>query len=475
MDIIQQIAAKMIEQVFEKIRLEGLSDIGKTIKALQPIVSDTILKIIRACIEAMDNALVDDAKAQRRKDGITVKERNVERTFQTDLGDLKYNRTYFKLKDGNYAYLLDQIIGVEPYERISKDLIAGILESSASQSYQRAVESSGQDISRQTVHNRLLAIKEVVTEIKRTEETPKTLDMFADEDHVHLNPKGSAMVPLVTITEGIDTSNPKRHHTINPLHMAEYGMQIDAFRDNVVAVLCQRYDLEKVRQINIHADGGTWIQELAHIIPNSRMAMDGFHLEKRLKAFLHLEGARSYAGKVREALKDVNGLETLKKYCDAISQKQTTEDNKTKVNDFYSYCSTHWKSIVLRMNKEVCGSCTEPLVGHTLSGRLSRNPISWSKDGLSKMTMVVAYTKNGNHLSGSDIRIRPDKETVHSFEEDGYAKYNDYAVKQANDFLNSVHDWSLFDSPGVISGKVDGTYMLRKSFGSFRSLADLAC
>ena len=149
MDIIQQIAAKMIEQVFEKIRLEGLSDIGKTIKALQPIVSDTILKIIRACIEAMDNALVDDAKAQRRKDGITVKERNVERTFQTDLGDLKYNRTYFKLKDGNYAYLLDQIIGVEPYERISKDLIAGILESSASQSYQHVVESSGQDISRQ--------------------------------------------------------------------------------------------------------------------------------------------------------------------------------------------------------------------------------------------------------------------------------------------------------------------------------------
>ena len=43
MDIIQQIARKMVEEICTTIQKNGLNDIEKTIKALQPVVSGTVL------------------------------------------------------------------------------------------------------------------------------------------------------------------------------------------------------------------------------------------------------------------------------------------------------------------------------------------------------------------------------------------------------------------------------------------------
>ena len=275
MEIIQQIAVKAVEEIFESVKGTGLSDIGKTIKALTPVVSRTVLSILTAFLEKMDEDLVTGAKALRREDGITVKERNVSRTWLTELGELTYKRTYFRLRDGSFVYLLDHIIGVESYERISKELVADILQAATVKSYQQAIDSTKQEISRQTVHNRLVALDDLVMPVERVKDTPETLDIFADEDHVHLTPKGQAIVPLVTITEGMDVSNPKRHKTIHPIHVAAFGMTPDAFKENVLAVLTQRYDLDKVKQINIHADGGQWIKNLQKLSWKAPAAMPG--------------------------------------------------------------------------------------------------------------------------------------------------------------------------------------------------------
>jgi len=469
-DIIQQIARKMVEEICSTIQKNGLNDIEKTIKSLKPVVSATVLDIVRACIAQMDSALVAGAKGLRRKDGITIKERNVPRTILTELGELTYKRTYFQQQDGRFVYLLDHMIGVTEYERISKELIADILQASTVKSYQQAIDTTKQEISRQTVHNRLVALDDLTAEVERVENTPETLDIFADEDHVHLTPKGSAIVPLVTITEGMDTSNPKRHKTIHPLHIGAYGMEQSAFDENVLAVLTERYDLDQVKQINVHGDGGNWIQGLQKLLPHSRLIMDGYHLEKRLKSFLRLEGAWQYAAVIRKAMSKKDGYKTLKKYCASIYDKQTTQSGKEKVRDFTAYCASHWDAIVLRMQKEVCGSCTEPMVSHVLSDRLSRNPIAWSKDGLCKMTMLVVFQKNGGCVDGNDIRIRVNKQEKTCFFEDGYAKYRAYAQKQADEVLKAKHDWSLFEHECSASGKLDGVYLIRKSFGAMKPL-----
>ena len=158
MEIIQQIAVKAVEEIYESVKVTGLNDIGKTIKALMPVVSRTVLSILTAFLEEMDEALVNGTKAIRKEDGITVKEKGIPRIWLTELGELSYKRTYFKLRDGSFAYLLDNVIGVESYERISKELIADILQAATVKSYQHAIDSTKQEISRQTVHNRLVVL-----------------------------------------------------------------------------------------------------------------------------------------------------------------------------------------------------------------------------------------------------------------------------------------------------------------------------
>ena len=93
MDIIQQIVVKAVEEIFNTIQEIGLEDVGKAVKALAPAASRMTLEIVEACIEEMDRSLVCAAKAQRKRDGITVKERSVERVVTTELGDLHYRRT----------------------------------------------------------------------------------------------------------------------------------------------------------------------------------------------------------------------------------------------------------------------------------------------------------------------------------------------------------------------------------------------
>ena len=473
MEIIQQIAVKAVEEIFESVKGTGLSDIGKTIKALTPVVSRTVLSILTAFLEKMDEDLVTGAKALRREDGITVKERSVSRTWLTELGELTYKRTYFRLRGGSFVYLLDHVIGVESYERISKELVADILQAATVKSYQQAIDSTKQEISRQTVHNRLVALDDLVMPVERVKDTPETLDVFADEDHVHLTPKGQAIVPLVTITEGMDVSNPKRHKTIHPIHVAAFGMTPDAFKENVLAVLTQRYDLDKVKQINIHADGGQWIKNLQKLIPHSRLVLDGYHLEKELRSFLRLEGAGCYAGAIRNSMRKEDGYEAFERYCEAIFRKQTTEKGQEKVRDFVEYCANHWSAIVVRMSKETCGSCTEPQVSHVLSDRLSRNPIAWSKEGLNRMTMLVVYTKNGGKVCAKDVRIRVNEQAKAGFHEEGYARYSDYAKKQSDEMLNVKYDWSLFEHECDALGKVDGIYLLRKSVGAMKPLLEI--
>ena len=445
MKSIQQIAVRAIEEICKTIQDVGLEDVGKVARALLPASTRMTLEIVQSCIEEMDQSLVCAAKAQRRKDGITVKERAVERVLTTELGELRYRRTYFALPDGSYAHILDHLIGVEAYERFSKELIADVLEAATVKSYQCAIDSMKQEMSRQTVHNRLVALDDLVTPVERVKETPETLDIFADEDHVHLTPKGRAIVPLVTITEGMDESDPKRHKTIHPIHLAAYGTTAEAFRENVNAVLTERYDLEKVKQINIHGDGAPWIQSLQQLIPHSRLVLDGYHLEKELRSFLRIEGAKQYAAAIRQAMKK-DDYEAFERYCESIYEKQTTESGQKKVKDF----------------------------SHVLSERLSRNPIAWSKDGLNRMTMLVVYKKNGGKVHGEDVRIRVNSEARNGFREDGYATYRDYANKQADEVLKAKHDWSIFEHERPSLGKVDWlSFLLRKSLGSQQSLANL--
>ena len=468
-NIIAQQLVKMQGEILGKIRENGLQDIGQTAEALFRVVKTETCKLLQAILEATDKEIAN-AKAERKASGLRVKERNVKRRLQTSLGELEYRRTYYETQEDERVYLLEYLIGVEPYERVSKALSAKLVNLSAEMSYGKSVKAGEAEVSRQTVSNKVNALKEVVRDVKRVEETPEELHLFADEDHVHLKDGRSAIVPLVTITEGIDTSNPKRHQLINPLHIAGYGMDAEAFNDQVEACVNERYDLNKVKRIYIHGDGASRIVALGERFPNAEHVLDGFHLEKYLKKLGHYNGAAQRMGALRAALRDGN-WKNYKKLLGNIYALQTDKDRESS-KAVIGYLWNNRQAAHLRYDSGICGSCTESLVSHVLSERLSRTPLAWSERGLAQMTMLVVYNKNGQAVSAGDIRVslnRDEQSRETSLRRNGWDKYNIYMDRQLDLILSA--DWATaFQKETVSFGKVDASFIIRKSLGALRSV-----
>ena len=474
-NIIAQIAEKVVDDILKILAERGISNIEKVAEELNDVLKEGTLSIMSAAIKDLDN-MIWQAKEDRRKDGLTVKARNVERTCLTGLGELRYRRTYYQCKDGEKIYLVDHLIGVEEYVRVSKELCAKLVRNAAGMSMQKAAKVENVSVSRQTVNNKVLAMKEAVASVERVEKTPPELHLFADEDHIHLRPKGGTYVPLVTVTEGIDTTDPKRHRTINPLHFQGYGVGSSEFIENVISAMYERYDMEKVRVVYIHADGGNWIRKIGDLLPNPIYIMDGFHLEKYFKKLCRLNGAQPYAGVLRQAILR-NDFESFARYCAAIREKQD-EAGKKKMAEPVIYFQNNWESIVERMSGRYCGSCTEPLISHVLSERMSRNPLAWSREGLAKMAMLRVFTQNGGSVTADLIRVsRSKKERKKDYNslKNGFSLYNQYAEKQAKSIFGTPHDWSIFERehvlPALTNGKTVGISTLLNVYSHFRSFS----
>ena len=466
-NIIAYQLVKMQGEILEKIQEDGLGNIGKTAEALFQIVKESTCELLQAILEATDTAIAE-AKAERKASGLKVKERNAKRSLETSLGEIRYRRTYYETAEGEHVYLLDHLIGVEPYERVSKALCAKLVNLAAEMSYGKSVKVGEAEVSRQTVSNKVNALREAVQDVERVKETPEELHLFADEDHVHLKDGRNAIVPLVTISEGIDVSNPKRHKLVNPLHIAGYGMEVEAFNDQVEACVYERYDINKVKRIYIHGDGAGRIVALGERFPNAEHVLDGFHLEKYLKKLSHYAGAAQRMGTLRAALREGN-WKSYKKLLETIYTLQTGKD-KENCKAVILYLWNNRQAAHLRYSPEICGSCTESLVSHVLSERLSRTPLAWSELGLEKMAMLVVYRKNGGIITTKDIRVslsREEQDSEALLRREGWNKYKSYMNRQINLILST--DWAdAFEKHHIAFGKVDASFVIRKALGSFR-------
>ena len=87
----------------------------------------------------------------------------------------------------------------------------------------KTASATGDLVSHQTVNNKVLSMKSSMTEIERVNDDPSELHIFTYEDHVHLRPRKSMFAPLVTVTEGMDTSKEKWHRPLNPVYFQSFG------------------------------------------------------------------------------------------------------------------------------------------------------------------------------------------------------------------------------------------------------------
>ena len=413
-----------IKEKLEKIFLLYSSDMTK-IAELVYGVTDCMMEfglcLLAEELESYDTFLCE--KKYLRTDWHVV--RHDETTLLTSLGTLHYHKTLFRnKKTGEYEYFLDRAMGLEEHARMTEDAEARILEEAVQTSYEKsgkAVSISQEEVSRETVKNKLHVLKFPKTESYPQEK--KEVDYIyieADEDHIALQfreKKGDitenenhqknngAIAKLIYVHEGIEKENEKskRYVLKEPHYFCRVceGKENKELWDEVYEYIDKTYDLSKVKKIYLSADGGSWIMSGKKQIAGITYVLDEFHLKKYLHKITRCFGKKEKE-KEEELIKII--CNKTKKEFEEKTEELKTEighaGDKKRIEKGKEYLLNNWTAARVRLRRKngIKGSSTESHVSHILSARMSSRPMGWSKTGMSKMAELRGYYYNDGDM-----------------------------------------------------------------------------
>lgn len=463
-NIIQQISEKLTKKILEKAYSGGICDIDLLSSSVLEDCKSAARDILEAIVSDLNIKIRED-KPSRKARGLILKEKNRERSLLTELGRLDLPRDYYyDKKEEKYDYLLDRVIGLQGYERISAGVRAKLVSMATEVSYAKSAETvTGGQLSRQCVRECILKLGAIEKRPQPYEPKRKVkeLHLFADEDHVHMQREGRAkgkksrMVPLVTVTEGIEKESKGRNRTRNAIHFVDENFDTKALWKSVEGYIGASYDIESIEKIYIHADGGKWIASGLESFSNVTRVMDGFHLEKRLKEVSRKFPGSNLRQRIKAAIErgDRKKLDMLMQEMYARSQDKKQIEFTTKLG---GYLTENFEEIRNRLKSDTVGSCTEGQVSHILSTRFSRNPMGWSEEGLGKLSKQRVYIKNKGKIEASDFKKK---------EKSGGDSYREYADRIIEEACRGAKDFSIFEKQGPIFDGAGGTQMAIRHMG----------
>ena len=441
--IIQQITEKLIQKIVKRAYSGGISDLDTLSSAVLGDCKEAAREMLEA-ITAQLNQQIRDDKGRRKAEGLVLKEKERPRSLLTELGRLEIPRDYYYDKNHkSYVFLLDQVIGIQGYERITDGVRAKLVGLATEVSYAKSARIvTGGEVSRQSVRNCILKLGGIEKELEpgKPKRKVKELHVFADEDHVHLQKEGktkgkrSQTVPLVTVTEGVEKEREGRNRTEEAMHFVDEKFRTKELWKQVEGYLEATYDLESVERIYLHADGGKWIQKGLENFPKVIRMIEAMKAGNRKKLEPILRG---------------------------LSEVREEEKEQKFVIELGKYLFGNYEAIRNRLNYGGVGSCTEGQISHVLSERFSRNPMGWSKEGLGKLSKQRVYRKNRGRIEAADFKRTQEKKN----------RYCEYAERVVEEACQGAVDFSLFErkSRPIFDG-ASGTQIQIRRLGTNRGI-----
>lgn len=460
--IIQEIISKAVEEIV-KISVEGrIFHFYEYTEDLMEICKQTAVQTTEAVVGVLNEEIRKD-KAARKELGLSLHKREQSRYLETKIGCIEIKRDYyFNTKTDSYEYPLDEMMGLVKRERVGADLASEMVENATRYSYAKSAEIvTGGAVSRQTARNKLLKVgpqeKQVKEENKRKVEE---LHIFADEDHVHMQKPGKLpgkecqIVPLVTVTEGMISCGSRRK-LFRPMHFVDPEFDTARLWESVEGYILKAYDLESLKHIYIHGDGGSWIVKGLSSFPQTVHVMDEFHFNQNVKTVTARFPKYNVRNRIRDAIKNEDLERALAVLDSLYKTPEINERNADAIETLRTYLKNHWDAIVRRFLLNLPGCCTEGLVSHLLSERVSRDPQGWGKEGLGALTSLRIFCENGGSVD-------------YTYMIDGRIEKHSYA-EMAEEYLaeavSGSFDWSIFEHQRPIFDGNSGTRRLLRKFG----------
>lgn len=353
---IQQFIDTGVEKL-EKTMIEFSANptrIAEMIYGVTDSMTELGISIIAEEMESYDEMIRNSAA--RKKNWYIV--RRDETSLLTSLGTVRYKKTLFKNKEnGKCEYLLDRVMELDKHTRMTEDAEAKILEEAVESSYRKGginVSIGREEVSRQTVKNKIHALEFPQAETKSEKEAIPYLYIDCDEDHVALQDieekgdiqgrKGRRVMPkIVYVYEGIEGNGKRRRLTgakyFGGLYEGSEG--VETLWRQVWDYIEGSYDTETLKKIYINGDGAGWIRTGRKYIAGSRFVLDKFHMSKYIiQATSHLwdsaEDARVWIYRAIRKKSKWMAEEAFEKILDvteAESRRRTVEDARDYILD----------------------------------------------------------------------------------------------------------------------------------------------
>jgi len=382
--IIEEIVGKLKDEI-EKFVEEPDHSLGEAEKYFSGRVKETVTSLLSAYYEEIDTRIRQD-KAGRKAVGLQIERLSDTREVLTQLGTVRYRRTYYKKVSGGYEYPVDSIAEINPYQRVSESVGLALVENAEVMSYSRASDLvTNGVVSRQTVMNKIRSshAAQVPVLVKRV----PVIHIDADEDHVALQTGKRTIVPLISCYEGI-AKHGKRGECVNIFHISEYGLRVGQLWEKVSDELDRRYDLSGTK-IYLHGDGASWIRRGLEYLPNCTFVLDRYHVNKYMKqavAGFEPDARDAYLKRMREA--EIEGdfcfYESLMKSIEMQGDETNAKAAEFLLKNFDAIHIYHADAEARN------GGATEPHVSHILSSRLSSRPMGWSAETLKHFAPILA-------------------------------------------------------------------------------------
>lgn len=427
----------------ENIVLNRNKDLFSLVTQIRSLTDELARTIIRTILQVLDHSLIESPA--RKRDWI-IQRRNQAKTVATTLGPITYERTYFKNRHtGEYAYLLDEQIGVTPHQRASLDLQHSILKAAHQQSYQKTVDQHEYSgiTSKTTVMNyvhKLGGIESSECAVPEKKKVVKRLYIEADEDHVATQRSGNQQLKLIYVHEGRERVGKKRHRLIHPHYFVGfYQKRSDELWFEVLTYLDANYDLDQVEEISLSGDGAGWIKGGLEVIPRSKYYLDRFHLEKYIKrAVAPVEAAKGLKADcywmIRDAL-SLDDREAFTTLIDSMMGYGLTRSSELAVVECKKYILNNWEGIQNTLAGGNGGCSAEGHVSHILSSRLSSRPMGWSLKGAENIARLRVFELNHGDLAGyliAKAKAAVKEKRIVKLEKRIVRKASQYMIKQVS-------------------------------------------
>jgi len=447
----------IIQELLEKVT-EILSKEEKSLSELAERIEETSKdfgkKLLIYIIEKLDESIRNDVSRKRS----WYVERYDTRKIHTSMGTLEFTRTYYVSKYGKkkkYAYLLDEMLGINKYERIDKKVEAKILVYANELSYEKAGKLFDEDLefSKQTVRNKVQKFGNSIIpkEEVREKKVREYLYIDADEDHVALQSGKNKINKLIYVYEGKLEESKGRNCLINKRVFGSVEKSSEDLWLEVLDYLDTNYELEKVKKIYIQGDGAKWIKTGVSWIEKSLHVIDMFHLNKELTK---LSGGNLNEGKGK-VLKELIYLKDKEKFL--IESKEILESEKDekrheKKKKALGYIKNQWTGIeefIKHKETHKLGCSAEGHVSHIMASKMSSRPKGWSISGLEAITKLRIFIENSGTRSKIEEILKTENKRI-AIARKEKLKNIKRLQKKTGEMLNNITSINI--------GKINGIY-----------------